>query len=241
MQERQVSPFRPLRFIHNISDVLCCFPRAGRYDSTERHCNNCPGFRKLQAGTFTGVLYPFVITKQQFDALHEYRKTHAPNSPVDDAPIIIIELLERLRIFLVGRETKYEEDTASSSASQLLDIPADATPAAESSSQSLSPPPVDPSSSAQPQQLLQFMPEESAPIYDFAGNGGAVSQQDAAATSLIDPFGTWNAFAPGGPGFFFGPPYGLYPANPSAWPNVTYDPATFDPATYDPAIFGPLF
>ena len=187
----------------------------------------------MQDVSVTGILYPFVVTKQQFDAVQKFRKTLKHGNKVGAASIVVVELLERLRDLLTGRETKDEEDIASSSASQLPDVPEDAAPAAESPSQSLSPLPTDPSPSAQPQQLLQFLPEEQAPTYDIAGNGMAVSQQVAVAPSLIDPFGTFNPFAPGGPGLLFGPPYGLYqglyPANPSTWPNVTYDPATFGP------------
>jgi hypothetical protein len=84
--------------------------------------------------------------------------------------------------------------------------------------------PMDPSPSAQPQQLFQFLPEDS--LYDLAPVNDA--QQVAAVPSLIDdPFGGFNPFAVG-PGVLFpSPPYGQYTANPPTWPNVAFDPTAF--------------
>ncbi|KAF8270915.1 hypothetical protein EI94DRAFT_1698425 [Lactarius quietus] len=211
----------------------CNSAKAGRYDSTERHCNNCPGFQELQAGSIVDTLYPFIVNKQEFDAISKYRKTLKLGKKLDDAPDVVVQSLERLRRFLLGLSKRDEENTTVSSESQLADDNAGASSSAtkQEPSPSPSPPPMEPSLMiAQPQQHFEFFPEGQ--LYDFTGNGGALAvEQQVAPESLIDNFGALGAFPPVGPGLLFPPPYGLglYPADPSTWPNVSFDPTAFRP------------
>lgn len=203
----------------------CRSAKAGRYDSTERHCNSCPGFQELQAAYKNGILFPFVVSKKEFDGIQRYRKTVKPGDNFSDAPDAVVVPLRRLYKLLMPPKKGKGEKGATSSESQPDTDSQFAAEEIEVLSPAPSLLPMDPSSSAQPQQLFQFLPED--PLYDFAPVNDA--QQVAAVPSLIDPFGGFNPFA-AGPGVLFGtPPYGLYPANPPTWPNVAFDPTAFGP------------
>lgn len=81
------------------SDTLRFFsPRAGRYDSTDRHCRNCEGFSEINQGNKRA--FPVVITRAQYMGLHKYRTacaarsnggkqpTEQPTEPVDIRTIL---------------------------------------------------------------------------------------------------------------------------------------------------------
>ncbi|KAI9467339.1 hypothetical protein BJY52DRAFT_1237897 [Lactarius psammicola] len=190
----------------------CKNAKAGRYDSTERHCNNCPGFADLRANSQADTVYPFTISKEEFDAVQNPAKKSVP-------PALVEAVILRLITMLTGA-TRLPEPASSSESQPAGDGPEDASPAEEQPSPS--PSPADPSPSAQPQQPEQPLPVE--PIYNATGDDGAVSQV-AAASSWLDTVGTFP------PGLLLQPPYGLYPspenAGPSTWPDMNYDPATF--------------
>src|SRR6266702_629429 len=199
MQERQVSLFRCPTFCTRFLTAACgCVARAGRYDSTERHCNNCPGFAIMRADV-KADMYPFAISKGEFDALQKYRKT--PTTPGKEVrtPALVEAVVFRFITKATGA-TRLPEPASPDS--QPADGSADAAPAEEQPSPF--PSPADPSPSVQPQQPEQPLPAE--PIYDVTGDGGAVSQV-APEASWLDPVGT----SP--PGLFLQPPYELYPAN----------------------------
>ena len=225
--------------------LIRCFSRAGRYDSTERHCTHCPGFQELRANSHVDTLYPFAISKEEFDSVQKFRKTLKPGKKVD-APALIEAVIYRLINTLTGAISPPEPASSSSPSSSGSPLPVDQVPgpagaaAAEDSEQaSPFPPPAatgPSSSSAQQPQLQQqsdLLLPAADPIYDFAGNGGAVPQEVAdAAAAWLDVFGNVDAFAPGAPGAPLAP-NGLYPAaadnNNFAWHNVAYDPAAFGP------------
>lgn len=235
VQERQVSPFSSLRHLRErFSDGSA---RAGRYDSTERHCNNCPGFKELQSAYEKGILHPFVVSKEEFESIRRYRRIHnlkdgdkpgrttrAPAAPAP-APAAVVDALQRLQELLKKEIPEVGEGVASSESEPGADeqFAAEELAVLSPSSSLL---PMDPSSSAQPQQLYQFLPQDS--LYDLAAPVND-AQQVAAVPSLIDPFGGFDTFA-AGPGVLFPPPpYGLYPANPPTWPNMAFDPTAFGP------------
>ncbi|KAI9447695.1 hypothetical protein H4582DRAFT_2051392 [Lactarius indigo] len=199
-------------------DEKCKSAKFGRYDSTERHCNNCPGFAEmLNKMKSTGnTLYPFSITKEEYDAFRAYRQSRTGTDPDPDvrAPAVVERVLLRLLTTLTGATCLPK---LANSESQPEEVPEDAEPVEEQPSPSSSS--TDPSPSVQPQQLE--LPFPTGPIYDFTGVGGAASQV-AAPVSWPDAVGTFT------PGLIL-PPYGLYPANanPSTWPNVDFDPAAF--------------
>ena len=247
MQERQVSSlFVSFTFCAKTWFLIRCFSRAGRYDSTERHCTHCPGFQELRANSHVDTLYPFAISKEEFDSVQKFRKTLKPGKKVD-APALIEAVIYRLINTLTGALSPPEPASSSSSSSPSSSgspLPVDQVPgpagaaAAEDSEQaSPFPPPAatgPSSSSAQPQlqQQSDLLLPAADPVYDFAGNGGAVPQEVAdAAAAWLDMFGNVDAFAPGAPGAPLAP-HGLYPAadnNNFAWHNVAYDPAAFGP------------
>lgn len=49
--------------------------RAGRYDSTDRHCKNCVGFYEINQGNNSA--FPVVITRAQYSVIQNYRDTRA--------------------------------------------------------------------------------------------------------------------------------------------------------------------
>lgn len=49
--------------------------RAGRYDSTDRHCKNCIGFYEINQGNNSAS--PVVITRAQYNVIQNYRDTCA--------------------------------------------------------------------------------------------------------------------------------------------------------------------
>ena len=220
VQERQVSNLSRLFLFHkHVSYGSACASRAGRYDSTERHCNSCPGYQEIQSVCKKGPVFPFEVTKEEFDSIQRYRRTLKPGDDLGDAPDIVAAVVADLRKRLTKVEEKKKKGVKS-------EPDTNSPPAAEEPELSPSLFPMDPSSSAQPQQLFQFLPQE--PFYGLMQANG--QQQVAAMPSLIDPFGGFNTFA-AGPGVLFGPPFGQYqyPANPSTWPTVPFDPAAFGP------------
>jgi hypothetical protein len=65
----------------------------------------------MQAKSLIGPLYPFVVTRERFDALLRYRKTLKRESKVEDAPKLVVDLLLDLQDFLTGR--RQQEKTGS--------------------------------------------------------------------------------------------------------------------------------
>ncbi|KAH9981715.1 hypothetical protein BJV74DRAFT_854080, partial [Russula compacta] len=53
----------------------CRNAKHGRYDSTERHCKNCPGYQEIDTENH---VYPIELTKGEFTAVQEYRKSASP-------------------------------------------------------------------------------------------------------------------------------------------------------------------
>ena len=65
--------------------------RAGRYDSTERHCRNCAGFQEL----FSEIkITPIEVAKGDFRAVQEYRR-NTSSGQTDDAPPIVEAAIAR--------------------------------------------------------------------------------------------------------------------------------------------------
>jgi hypothetical protein len=54
------------------SDTCIFFPssRAGRYDSTERHCKNCPGYQEINS---KHNVFPVEVTKGEHKAIQTFR------------------------------------------------------------------------------------------------------------------------------------------------------------------------
>jgi hypothetical protein len=53
-------------------DTSYFFFRAGRYDSAERHCRNCPGFLEMDS---TANMFPVQITKGEHKVIRMFRST----------------------------------------------------------------------------------------------------------------------------------------------------------------------
>jgi hypothetical protein len=49
--------------------------RAGRYDSTYRHCKNCVGYHQINKGNISA--FPVVITRSQYNSIHHYLEIRA--------------------------------------------------------------------------------------------------------------------------------------------------------------------
>lgn len=62
-------------FILRVSSTF----RHGRYDSTERHCKNCPGYKEINTAD---NLYPIELTKAEFKAVQDHRKRAHPEQQV---------------------------------------------------------------------------------------------------------------------------------------------------------------
>ena len=79
--------------------------RAGRYDSTERHCKNCPGFEELFSEL---TVAPIEITKGEFQAVQEYRRTKSEQT--DEAPPLVEAAIAKVLMMLiesVGGDLQY--------------------------------------------------------------------------------------------------------------------------------------
>ncbi|KAH9172371.1 hypothetical protein EDB89DRAFT_921296 [Lactarius sanguifluus] len=79
-------------------DEQCKSAKFGRYDSAERHCIKCPGFLEMRRKMESTSLYPFQISKEEFEAVRDYRKIKAKADPVPGvrAPALIETVLFRL-------------------------------------------------------------------------------------------------------------------------------------------------
>ncbi|KAH9994344.1 hypothetical protein BJV74DRAFT_831601 [Russula compacta] len=64
----------------------CRSAKAGRYDSTERHCQNCPGFKELNTA---GQMYPMELTKGEFKAVRDYRRSAHPSQAQGTYPLLV--------------------------------------------------------------------------------------------------------------------------------------------------------
>ncbi|KAH9980714.1 hypothetical protein BJV74DRAFT_855554, partial [Russula compacta] len=78
----------------------CRSAKPGRYDSTERHCQNCPGYKELNTA---GQLYPMELTKEEFKAVRDYRRTAHPNQaqvtyslPLKNATMKVVAMIRGL-------------------------------------------------------------------------------------------------------------------------------------------------
>ncbi|KAF8500310.1 hypothetical protein F5888DRAFT_1633073 [Russula emetica] len=60
-----------------------CGSKAGRYDSTERHCNNCVGYDQLNKGSKGAS--PVVITRAQYNVIKNYRIIRAESEGKEQA------------------------------------------------------------------------------------------------------------------------------------------------------------
>ncbi|KAI0306862.1 hypothetical protein B0F90DRAFT_1813722 [Multifurca ochricompacta] len=96
----------------------CKNAKAGRYDSTERHCKNCEGFAELRENAKIDTLYPLAITKGEFQAVQDHRRRLRPGRDVD-APPLVENAIMRLLSMLIGAPSP------SSSSSQPSEAPAD--------------------------------------------------------------------------------------------------------------------
>ncbi|KAH9062295.1 hypothetical protein EDB87DRAFT_1576041 [Lactarius vividus] len=174
-----------------------------KYDSTERHCDKCPGFTEMRKKMGLTKLYPFGLSRDEFKAVRDFRKINSKADSDVSGPR--------------PRRDGALEGHVGAAESQPQDVFEDAEFDEEQPSPSSSLP-MDPSQSVHPQQLEQPFP--AGPIYDFTGFGRA--SQVAVPGSWPHAAGT---FAPG----FLLPSQGLYPTNagPSTWPNMDFDPAAF--------------
>ena len=85
--------------------LLLAVNRAGRYDSTERHCKNCPGFEELFSEL---TVAPIEITKGEFQAVQEYRRTKSEQT--DEAPPLVEAAIAKVLMMLiesVGGDLQY--------------------------------------------------------------------------------------------------------------------------------------
>ncbi|KAH9071562.1 hypothetical protein EDB83DRAFT_2574818 [Lactarius deliciosus] len=101
----------------------CKSAKFGRYDSTERHCIRCPGFEAMR--TKMGSLYPFQITKGEFEAVRDYRKSKSKADPDTGvrAPALVEAALFKLMSALTGATCSPKPAV---SESQPADVPEDA-------------------------------------------------------------------------------------------------------------------
>ncbi|KAH9002461.1 hypothetical protein EDB86DRAFT_3100831 [Lactarius hatsudake] len=101
----------------------CKSAKFGRYDSTERHCIGCPGFAAMS--TKMGGLYPFQITKGEFEAVRDYRKSKTKADPDTGvrAPALVEKALLNLMSALTGATCSPKPAV---SESQPADVPEDA-------------------------------------------------------------------------------------------------------------------
>lgn len=71
--------------------------RAGRYDSAERHCQNCSGYKEIKS---RNNVFPVQVTKREFKAIQALRVAKIPDQK--DA-VLAGKALERLvRMMLDG-------------------------------------------------------------------------------------------------------------------------------------------
>ncbi|KAI0251748.1 hypothetical protein BJV78DRAFT_1208446 [Lactifluus subvellereus] len=75
----------------------CKSAKAGRYDSTERHCKNCAGFHELFPEL---TVAPIEITKGEFKAVQDYRKT-MKSGQTDDAPPLVEAAVAKVLMMLI--------------------------------------------------------------------------------------------------------------------------------------------
>ncbi|KAH9173324.1 hypothetical protein EDB89DRAFT_720044 [Lactarius sanguifluus] len=179
-------------------DEECKNAKSGRYDSTERHCIKCPGFMTMRKRNGSIIdLYPFQISKEEFEAFRGYRKSKAKSKDDLDtgvrAPELVEAVLFRLLKTLAGATCSPK---LAVSESQPADVPEDA-------------------------ELDEEQPSPSSlPMYPSL----SVQPQVAAPASWPDAVGP---FAPGlllPPDGLYPQ---TTDANPSTWHNADFDPAAF--------------
>ncbi|KAH9021137.1 hypothetical protein EDB85DRAFT_435355 [Lactarius pseudohatsudake] len=178
-------------------DEQCKNAKFGRYDSTERHCIRCPGFIAMGKRMQSTDLYPFQTTKEEFEAVRDYRKTNAKAKADPDTSVRAPALVEAALFKLISTLTGA---TCSPKLAVSESQPADDLEDAELDEEQPSPSslPMYPSSSVQP--------EVAAPA----------SWPDAVGTFapglLLPPHGLYPSATD---------------ANSSTWHNVDFDPAAF--------------
>ncbi|KAI0285153.1 hypothetical protein BC826DRAFT_1189743 [Russula brevipes] len=60
----------------------CPSAKHGRYDSSERHCEGCPGFKEIRGHA---LVFPIGITRQEFESILKFRKAAKPLNPDGEA------------------------------------------------------------------------------------------------------------------------------------------------------------
>lgn len=72
--------------------------RAGRYDSTDRHCKNCSGFSEVFSKNL--AIFPVEITQEEFRSIQEFRDD-PEFGKTDDAPPLVETALARMVVMLM--------------------------------------------------------------------------------------------------------------------------------------------
>ncbi|KAI9508114.1 hypothetical protein F5148DRAFT_20784 [Russula earlei] len=94
----------------------CTTAKAGRYDSTERHCKKCAGYQEMKLKV---PVFPIEITKGEFRSLQGSRKAVQRGKEIND-PVsegAIVKLLD----MLLGNITVRDVESSSDSGSDVAD------------------------------------------------------------------------------------------------------------------------
>ncbi len=115
---------RTLRVFQVSDRCLRLAARAGRYDSTERHCINCEGYNRLRSENPAVAFGPFCITRDEFLDVKEHRKNLKRDREAN-APPLVHAVISRLAHKSGNHPSPVSTNLSSSSQPQQFEQPLD--------------------------------------------------------------------------------------------------------------------
>ena len=113
---------RTLRVFQASDRCLRLGARAGRYDSTERHCINCEGYNRLRSENPAVAFGPFCITRDEFLDVKEHRKNLKRDREAN-APPLVHAVISRLAHKSGNHPSPVSTNLSSSSQPQQFEQP----------------------------------------------------------------------------------------------------------------------